>query len=200
VLPMGAPLPAAPPCILHRRFPRTGGDWHFFPLRVWAPHRDAWFMGNCSSFMGLLLRFLTDLTPRSDSTYDGLSTGMDVDVLDYDALLTLAAVTVEGFGQSRVGPAELICLIQVLAPTFKGLIGKHRTPIALHGGVMGRDQLADQHSLELVARFHADHGGERRLPQLRLLSGVGLRAPQSVDDLTKEDVGEIVVVGAAHRP
>jgi hypothetical protein len=29
-----------------------------------------------------------------------LSTGMDVDVLD-DAVLTLAAVTVEGFGQSR---------------------------------------------------------------------------------------------------
>ena len=144
MLPMGAPLPAAPPCILHRRFPRTGGDWHGFPLRVWAPHRDAWFMGNFSRCMGLLLRFLTALTPRSDSTYDRLSAGMDVDVLDDDALLTLAAVTVEGFSQSRVGPAELICLIQVLAPTFKGLLAKHRTPIALHGGVMGRDQLADQ--------------------------------------------------------
>ena len=33
----------------------------------------------------------------------------------------------------------------------------------LHGGVMDRDQLRDQHSLELVARLHADHGGERRL-------------------------------------
>src|SRR2546423_10213783 len=93
---MGAPLPAAPPCILHRRFPRTGGDWHGFPLRVWAPHRDAWFMGNVSRCMGLLLRFLTALTPRGDSTYDRLSTSMDVDVLDGDALLTLAAVMVEG--------------------------------------------------------------------------------------------------------
>ena len=64
-------------------------------------------MGNFSCCMGLLLRFLTALTPRADSTYDRLSTGMDVDVLDGDALLTLAAVTVEGFGQSRVGPAEL---------------------------------------------------------------------------------------------
>ena len=58
-------------------------------------------MGKFSRCMGLLLRFLTALTPRSDSTYDRLSTGMDVDVLDDDALLTLAAVTVEGFGQSR---------------------------------------------------------------------------------------------------
>ena len=68
-------------------------------------------MGNFSRCMGLLLRFLTALIPRGDSTDDRLSTGMDVDVLDGDALLTLAAVTVEGFGQSRVGPAELICLI-----------------------------------------------------------------------------------------
>ena len=103
MLPMGAPLPAAPPCILHRRFPHTGGDWHGFPHRVRAPHRDAWLMGNFSRCMGLLLRFLTALTPRSDSTYDRLSTGMDVDVLDDDALLTLAAVMVEGFSQSRVG-------------------------------------------------------------------------------------------------
>ena len=157
-------------------------------------------MGNFSRCMGLLLRFLTALTPRSDSTYDRLSTGMDVDVLDGDALLTLAAVTVEGFGQSRVGPAKLICLVQVLAPTFKGLLAKHRTPVALHGGVMGRDQLADQHSLELVARFHADHGGERRLPQLRLLIRVAGLQPQSFDDLISENGGEIVVVGAADRP
>jgi hypothetical protein len=132
--------------------------------------------------MGLLLRFLTALTPRGDSTYDRLSTGMDVDVLDGDALLTLAAVTVESFGQSRVRPAELICLIQVLAPTFKGLLVKHRTPVAFHGGVMGRDQLADQHSLVLVARFHADHGGERRLHQLRLLINIAGLPPQRFND------------------
>jgi hypothetical protein len=29
-------------------------------------------------------------------------------VLDCDVLLTLAAVTVEGFGESRVGPGELV--------------------------------------------------------------------------------------------
>jgi hypothetical protein len=52
-LPIGAPLPDAPPCILHRRFPRTAGDWHGFPRRVLAPHRGASFIGNMSWRMGL---------------------------------------------------------------------------------------------------------------------------------------------------
>ena len=65
---------------------------------------------------------------------------------------------------------------------------------------MGRDQLADQHSLDLVARFHADHGGERRLHQLRLLIKVAVLQPQSFDDLISENVGEIVVVRTADRP
>jgi hypothetical protein len=33
-------------------------------------------------------------------------------VLDGDALLTLAAVTIEGFDQSCVGPAEFVRLVQ----------------------------------------------------------------------------------------
>ena len=37
-LPLGAPLPAAPPCIRHRAFPPTAGDWHTVPARVWAQH------------------------------------------------------------------------------------------------------------------------------------------------------------------
>ena len=32
--------------ILHRRFPRTTGDRHGFPLRVLAPHWGARFIGN----------------------------------------------------------------------------------------------------------------------------------------------------------
>ena len=50
-------------------------------------------------------------TSRGDGTYDRLSAGMDVDVLDSDVLLTLAAVTVEGFGQSRGGPGKLVRLV-----------------------------------------------------------------------------------------
>jgi hypothetical protein len=157
-------------------------------------------MGDFSRCMGLLLRFLTAPTPRSDVTYDRLSTGMHVDVLDCDALLTLAAVTVEGFGQSRVGPGELARLGQVLAPIFEGLPANHRTPVALHGGVMGRDQLRDQHSLELVARFHADHDGRHRRYLARLLIGIAVPTPKGVSDLVNEHVGEIVVVGAADRP
>jgi hypothetical protein len=35
----GAPEPAAPPCILHRRFPRTAGDLQGRPDLVLAPQR-----------------------------------------------------------------------------------------------------------------------------------------------------------------
>src|SRR6516162_5567388 len=38
-LPRGAPEPAAPPCILHRRFPRTAGDRQGRPDLVLAPQR-----------------------------------------------------------------------------------------------------------------------------------------------------------------
>src|SRR5580704_4408120 len=90
--------PALPP---HRRR-------HGFPLRVRAPHRGARFMG---SFSRCASPLLSAPTSRDDGTYDRLSAGMDVDVLDSDVLLTLAAVTVEGFGQSRVGPGELVRLV-----------------------------------------------------------------------------------------
>jgi hypothetical protein len=38
-LPRGAPEPGAPPCILHRRFPRTAGDLQGRPDLVLAPQR-----------------------------------------------------------------------------------------------------------------------------------------------------------------
>ena len=60
-------------------------------------------MGNSSCGTGLSLRLLTATSLRSDGTNDRLPTGMDVDVLDCDALLALAAVTVEGVGQRRIG-------------------------------------------------------------------------------------------------
>jgi hypothetical protein len=102
-LPMGAPLPAAPPCIRHRRFPRTAGDRHGFPLRVRAPQRAARFFGNFSCCIGLRLEFLLGSASGGDVTHDCLATGIDGDVLDGNPLLTFAAVTIEGFNQSRVG-------------------------------------------------------------------------------------------------
>ena len=38
-LPGGAPEPAAPPCILQRRFPRTAADLQGSPDLVFAPQR-----------------------------------------------------------------------------------------------------------------------------------------------------------------
>jgi hypothetical protein len=54
-------------------------------------------MGNLSRCIALFLHFLMAPDAGRDGTYDRLSTGVDVDVLDGDALLTLAAVTIEGF-------------------------------------------------------------------------------------------------------
>src|SRR5215469_9800656 len=123
---------------------------------------------------------------------------MDINVLDGDALLTLAAVSVEGLGQSREGAGEFVRLVQVLAPTFEGLLTDHRAPVALYGGVMTRDRLPDQHSFERIARLHAHHGGERCI-DLALI-GNGILAPLSSDNLTNEIEVEIVVVGAADPP
>src|SRR3954464_4110379 len=85
-LPSGAPLPGAPPCILQRRFPRTAGDRHGFPLRVRAPHLDAWFIRDGSWRTGLIFAFPCHPTPL-DGTDDGLPAGMNVNVLDSDLLL-----------------------------------------------------------------------------------------------------------------
>src|ERR1700730_7132015 len=69
----------------------------------------------------------------------------------------------------------------------------------VNGGVMARDQLRDQHSLDLVARLYANNSGERRLCLTPpLIEIVGL-TPQNKGDLINEEVGEIGTVGAADR-
>jgi hypothetical protein len=120
---MGAPLPAAPPCIRHRRFPRTTGDWHGFPARVRAPQRAARLVDDFLSCTGLLFEFLGSAS-GGDGTDDCPATGIDGNVLDSNPLPTFAAVTIEGFNQSREGPRELIRLVQALAPTGEGLLTK----------------------------------------------------------------------------
>src|SRR5215471_8633993 len=105
---------------------------------------------------------------------------------------------VEGFDQSREGPGELVCLVQVLTPTLEGLLTNHRASVALHGGVMARDRLTDQHPLEHVARLYVHHGSERRFSPA--LIEIRVIPPQSSNDLTSEDDGEILVIGTADRP
>ena len=92
---MGAPLPADPPCILQRRLPHTAGDRHGLPLRVRAPQRGVRCIGNCSGGISFLLRFFAVHFRRVHDTDDSPTAGVDVDVLDRDLLLALAAVAIE---------------------------------------------------------------------------------------------------------
>jgi len=65
-----------------------------------APQRDARFIGKFSCCIALVRQFLMARHPGGDRTDDRLSTGVDMNVLDCDALLTLAAATIERLGQS----------------------------------------------------------------------------------------------------
>jgi hypothetical protein len=63
-LPLGAPG-LVPPCILHRRFPFTAGDWHSVPERVRARQRGALARsGGCARRMGLIDDFRIFPAPR----------------------------------------------------------------------------------------------------------------------------------------
>src|SRR5260221_11193373 len=135
-------------------------------------------MGNFWTCTGLALGALIGPDPRGDGTDDRLSTGLDVGVLDGDALLPLAAMAIQGFAQSRESPGESIRLVQVLAPTFEGLLRNHRTPVALHDSVMGGDRPGEQPSVVHVHRLHASHRHLHRLYLLfLLLIGAGAPAP-----------------------
>ena len=60
-----------------------------------------------------------------DDTDDSLTAGIDVDVLDRDLLLALAAVAVERIEQEGVGARELVGLAQVLAAPLERLLVEH---------------------------------------------------------------------------
>src|SRR3546814_16256577 len=58
LLPLGAPG-LVPPCILHRRFPFTVGDWHSVPERVCAKQRGA--DASRAGCLGLIVSFSISL-------------------------------------------------------------------------------------------------------------------------------------------
>ena len=87
---------------------------------------------------------------------------MDVDVLNRDLLLAFAAVTIERLHQGGRRPGQLASLAKALLTSLKGLLGEHGAPIALHGGVVGRDELGCEHPLKLVLRADSDQGLDRR--------------------------------------
>lgn len=156
-------------------------------LGSWAIARVALL---CSS------QFLITRRPGGDGTDNRLSTSVNMDMLDYDALLTLAAPTIEGFAQSSESPREFACLVQGFAPTMEVLPVNCGTPVALHRGVMDRDQLRAEHSFECVSRLHRGHRGERRA-ELVIRSGAVRRLGN--DNLMNEICREILVIGAGER-
>jgi hypothetical protein len=188
VLPMGAPLPAAPPCILHRRFPRTAGDRHEFPLRVWAPQRGAWFICNSARCITSLC-FFGAPTPRRDGTDDRLPTSVDVDMFNRNLLLTLAAVAIKRVEQNRVSAGEFVRLAQVFAPALERLFPEHSAPVTFHRCVVCGQQLSRDHSFELVSRpdTYKPGYGCAILPFASLL--IRIPEPKGSDGL----IGEAVV-------
>jgi hypothetical protein len=79
-------------------------------------------MGKFSCCIALVCQFLMARHPGGDRTDDRLSTGVDMNVLDCDALLTLAAASIERLGQSGEGPREFTRLVQALAPPSRAKI------------------------------------------------------------------------------
>ena len=77
-------------------------------------------MGDTSRCMRLFLQFSTASFPRGDGAYDRPPALVNVNVLNFNVLLTLAAVTVEGFGQRCEGPGELVRLFRFSRRASKG--------------------------------------------------------------------------------
>ncbi|MFK4650643.1 hypothetical protein ABIF97_000577 [Bradyrhizobium japonicum] len=66
---------------------------------------------------------------------------VDVNVLDRDFLLALAAMPVQRFQQCGVRATQLVSLPQSFLTAFKCLLGNHRPPIALHRRIVRGEKL-----------------------------------------------------------
>jgi len=96
-------------------------------------------------------------TPWRDGADNRLSTRMDVHVLHCDLLLALAAVAVERVEQGRIGARKLVRLAQVLAARLECLLSEHRSPVALHGGIVCKPAAEPRSCLQarLSARYRS---------------------------------------------
>src|SRR5215469_14856960 len=92
-----------------------------FPAPRRGPAAGCSVIGKFSCCIALVRQFLMARHTGRDRTDDRLSTGVDMNVLDCDALLTLATPTIERLGQSGEGPREFTRLVQALAPTIEAL-------------------------------------------------------------------------------
>jgi hypothetical protein len=64
-------------------------------------------------------------------------------------------------GSRRAG--QLALLAQALAPTLEGLFGDHRAPVALHGGIVCRDNLGSEHPLRRASNWYRSYQLARTL-------------------------------------
>ena len=90
---------------------------------------------------------------RIDIADDRLSAALNVDPLDRDLLLTLAAVLVERRQLLRVQRHELLGMLQFHIAPHDGLCGQHRPPLAFHGRRVCADHLGDQQGFETIGRL-----------------------------------------------
>src|SRR5262249_8340281 len=84
-------------------------------------------MGNCSCRMALLLQFLMTPCPGANGTDNRLSTGVDMDVLDCDALLlTFATTAIEhlrAIADWRIARSQAVAALRRPAPTCRDRTG-----------------------------------------------------------------------------
>jgi hypothetical protein len=109
-----------------------------------------------------LLISVEPLPPGLDRADHRLPAGMDVDVLHYDFLLAFAAVPVERVEQHRVGAGDLVGLAEVFASALERLFADHGAPVAFHRGIVRRDKLSRDHSLDFVFRSDSNERRHRR--------------------------------------
>ena len=81
-------------------------------------------------------------------------------MLDRELLLALAAMAVEGFYQRHIGAGKF-AFLEVLASPSKP--ADHGAPVAFHCGIVGSDQLRQDHPFQFVlgrdAHQHVNWGG-----------------------------------------
>jgi hypothetical protein len=117
---------------------------------------------------------------------------MDVDVLDRDLLLALAAVAIQRLEQDGIGPRKLVRLAQALAAPLESLFADHRAPVALHGGIVCGQQLSREHPFKLVSRPDTDQRGNgcATLPVASFL--IGILEPKRFDCLISENIVPVI--------
>ena len=126
----------------------------------------------CKS-MGLILCFRCEPSPPAlNVADDGLAAFVNVNVLDRDLLLALAAVPVERIEQDRIAARQFVRLVQILLLSLKRLITQRSAPITFHRGVMASNELRRDHAFELIPRFNADQGIYRSMALPSDLLGV----------------------------